>query len=44
MTSLGVFTVRLQIPEGAGTGFQPLVMRVNDQPAQSGLLLALVTK
>jgi uncharacterized protein (TIGR03437 family) len=44
MTSLGVFTVRLQIPEGAGTGFQPLVMRVNDQPAQSVLLLALVTK
>ena len=41
MTALGVFTVKLQIPDGAGAGFQPLVLRVNGQPAQSGLVLAL---
>jgi uncharacterized protein (TIGR03437 family) len=41
MTSLGVFTVKLQIPEGAGTGWQPVVLRVNEQPAQSALVISL---
>ncbi len=41
MTSLGIFTIRLQIPEVAGAGYQPLILRVNSQPAQSGLVLAL---
>ena len=41
MTSLGVFTVKVQVPAETGSGLQPVVLRVNDQPAQSGLGITL---
>lgn len=41
MISPGVFQVRLTIPEGAGTGPQPIVLSAQDQRSQPGVVIAL---